>query len=104
MLLLTVIRNQIVASDLQIISPLWSQGEEEALDDDGEEQSTPVVIVDPSKYLTKTSYVSNQGDPKSEFTPVLSKSKKKKLRQMAAKVAQKERNNVRLRGGPQQFA
>lgn len=75
------IRNQTIASDLQIASPFWGQEKEVQIYDNL--QPTPIATADPSKYLLVNSH---QGDH-SDFTPVMSKSKKKRLRQKAAKAA-----------------
>lgn len=93
------IRNQTVAADMRIISPLWSQ-EEDNLEED---IPTPISMADPSKYLVDVPVVL-QEDPNVGFTTVLSKSMKKKNRQKAARLAQAERNISRLRDGPKHYA
>lgn len=91
------IKNQIVAADTCIISPLWSQEE-----DDFEEDIQPISVANPSKYLVEVP-VELQEDPNTGYTTILSKSMKKRNRQKAAKAAQAERNISCLRDGPKHY-
>lgn len=82
--------NQMVAKDMRIVSSLWGDGTDE-VDDEIENDDLPITYAtDPSKYLN----VNEQDD----FTPVLSKSKKKKLRKKTKQV-QKDAYNTRSNGG-----
>lgn len=93
------VNNHNVLADMRIVNPLWSRQDD---DDDLEEPTPPSHAADPSKYLVDVP-VMLKSDPQAEFTPVVSRSKKKKLRQKAAKAARAERNVVLSKGGPRLY-
>lgn len=78
---------------MRIVSYLWGDREEEVEEDADCDFNNllPSLSGDPSKYLKVNS-------KQHEFTPVLSESKKKKLRQKAKQV-QKDAYNTRSKGG-----
>lgn len=80
------IGNHMVAADMHIISPLWSQH----VDEEGEDfQSSPISVADPSKYLVDVP-IEIHDDSNVGFMAVLNKSMKKRnskgqLRQLKQK-------------------
>lgn len=96
----TVNVNPKVDHDMRIIGRLWSNDDENIKNDDIGLDQAQDVVADAAAEKQNNVDLGNSSD----FTVVLSRSKKKKSRKKNAQLLKAELNRTRSSGGPQNFA